>query len=167
MATPPTSIWPPARIMPGGEGRRRLAMEPMAQPMGASTSMATPKGLARSSPPRFITPTPTSPSTTPAISRRVTGSPTRRPNTVIHKGMVATSTAVTPVETDRSAALIRPLPMTKRKTPATAVPIHCRRSGHGSPRMRAKAIMMPPEAMKRAKPRRKGGNPSRATAMAR
>jgi hypothetical protein len=167
MASPPTSICPPARIMPGGEGIRLLASEPIAQPIGASSSIATPAGLPRSSPPRFITPTPIRPITTPAISSRDTGSPTRRPNTVIHSGIVATSTAATPVDTERSATLMRPLPMTKRKTPATATPSHCGRVGHASPRSRAKPSIKTPEARKRAAPSRKGGKLSSAMAMPR
>ena len=135
--------------------------------MGDSSTITTPEGLARSSPLVFITSTPTSPSATPTASLRRTGVPSRRPNTVIHSGMVAAKTEVTLDDSERSAAAMSPLPSTNRNRPATAAPSHWRRSGHGSLRQRATASSALPARRKRSAPSRYGGKPSSATAIAR
>jgi len=165
IAAPPHIIWAAVRIIPLGSGIRALVTDPSAQPIGARSAHRAPPGLARSSPPRLSTTTPTRPRRTPASSPPETRAPKRRPKSVTHRGIVATSTDASPDDTDCSAMLTRPLPTTKNSIPVTAADPHSRARGAGSPRHRANAKRRAPATRKRAAPSKNGGKPSRATRM--
>lgn len=164
IAAPPLSIWAAVRIIiVAGSATRLLATEPSAQPSGASSAMSVPDGLARSSAPRFIRRTPTSPSSTPATSAAARRAPRTLWTIAAQSGIVATITDVTPDESDCSAAATRPLPMTKNSTPVSADDCHSTGRGRGSPRSLATKSSSAPAQRNLRAPIRKGGKLSSAS----
>src|ERR1700687_583645 len=97
--------------------------DPLAQASEAITRSPTPKGSTRPDPPRFLGPTksasPLKPSSNPATTRGPGRVPPGRSQSTrtIHSETVATSSAVTPEGTVRSAKHTPPFPRNNSKNP--------------------------------------------------
>ena len=121
----------------------------------------------RCTPGSTSSPTPTSPTSTPASCGTRGRFPCHASHSTSHSGTVATSTDASPELTRRLAHDTAPLPTNNSSAPTMAALRHSTRPGAGAPRARAHATSTLPASRKRTAPSVKGGMVSTPQRMAR
>src|SRR6266478_2673706 len=147
--------------------------EPLAQASEAITNSPTPKGSTRPDPPRFFGPTrsasPLNPSSSPAMTRGPGRAPPGRNQSTrtIQSETVATSKAVTPDGTVRSARQTPPFPMNNSRKPVMKDMRQCAAAGRTPVFQRNSGYRMRPVRRWRVPASRSGGKDSMPMRIAR
>src|SRR6266849_3544444 len=147
--------------------------DPLAHASEAITRIPTPKGSTRPDPPRFLGPTrsanPPNPNSSPANTRSPGRVPPGRSQSTktIHNETVATSSAVTPEGTVRSARHTPPFPMNSSKKPVMKDIRQCAAVGRTPVFQRNIGYRMRPVNKCREPASNSGGNDSIPTRIAR
>src|ERR1700687_1491855 len=147
--------------------------DPLAHANEAITKMPTPKGSTRPDPPRFLGPTrsanPPNPRSNPATTRGTRRVPPGRSQSTktIHSEPVATSSAVTPEGTVRSAKHTPPFPRNSNKKPVMKDIRQCAAVGRTPVFQRRIGYRIEPVSRWREPASNNGGNDSIPTRIAR